>query len=522
MTFRQILSALRQRWWLIAMVTILTVLGALFFLIRTTPTFSSTTELRTSAAAASGELQSAFGAIAVDLEPESLTSPDVLKAAAAITDEAPTAMYGNVTWQTVEGARRNTLVITATATDPGLAQKRASAVAEAYTAYVTAQIDEGTAKLNDQIAEATQEATTLQVQANADPTDAIAAASLARALQSVGTMSTQLDLITLSGPALTLQTVATPSERDGSSPLIIVAVAFLSGLIAGTGIALIWTQFDTRVRTPRDLESVSGAPFIAELAWERKIKGDSDRLPALARSRTALNEGLRGLRASLQVLDPQRGATFVFTSVEPDDGKTFVAANMAAIWARSGKSTILVGGDLRRPSLDGYFGDAADGAGLAELLTRSRAEDDVLGTDEILDSLHNTDVVGLSILPSGAEPSDPADLLATDGLERIITTLRGAADVVVIDSPPSYGLVDATLLAKHASGVVVLARFGRTKRELLTETVDALLNRGVHVLGLVGNRSKRRVPSSYAGYYTRSTPVAGAESPSGESEQSRR
>lgn len=515
MTFREILSALRQRWWLIALVTALTVLGALLYLARTTPTFSSTAELRTSAAAASGELQSAFGAIAVDLEPESLTSPAVLKAAAKTTGEAPTALYGRVTWEVVEGARRNTLAITAAATDPARAQQRASAVAQAYMDYVSAQIGKGVATLEEQVSTATAEAASLQRTVSANPDDAIASASLARALQTVGTMSSQLDLITLSGPALTPQTAAAPGEREGSPPLIIMAVALLSGLIAGTGIALVLTQFDTRVRTGKDLESIAGAPFIAELAWDRDIKRKDIRLPALDRTRTALNEGFRGLRTSLQVLDPGPGSTFVFTSVEPNDGKTFVTANMAAIWARSGKSTVLIAGDLRRPGLDGYFGDAADGTGLADLLSRAREQDSALGPGDVLAALRDTDVAGLRVLPSGGEPPDPSDLLATDGLERIIAILRAEADVVVIDSPPSYGLVDAALLAKHSSGVIVLARLGRTRREMLTETIDALLGRGVHVLGLVGNGSKRRIPASYDRYLTRSgasatpTPRAG-------------
>ncbi len=501
MTFRQILSALRQRWWLILALTLLTVLGTLFFLSRTTPTFSSTAVLRTSTAMASGELQSAFGAIAVDLEPESLASPDVLGAAAGITGESPTALYGTVTWESVEGARRDTLAITVTATDPGTAEGRASAVAEAYAAYVADQIETGTATLTEQIDEATEDATALQVKANADPDDAIAAASLARALQTVGTMSTQRDLITLSGPALTLQTAASPAQRDGSSPLILLAVALLSGLIAGIGVALIWSQFDTRVRTGKDLEPVLGAPYLAELPRDRRSGREKNRLPALDRSHTALNEGLRGLRTSLQVLEPHAGAAFVFTSVEPDDGKTFVAANLAAIWARAGKSTILVAGDLRRPSVDQYFGEAADGSGLADLLVRSREQSAPLSTDEILDSLRPTDISGLRVLPSGPEPSDPSDLLATASLSHIIAALRDDADVVVIDSPPSYGLVDAALLAGAASGAVVIARLGRTRREMLSEVVDALLGHGVRVLGLVGNGSTRRVPSSYDRYY---------------------
>jgi capsular exopolysaccharide synthesis family protein len=288
---------------------------------------------------------------------------------------------------------------------------------------------------------------------------------------------------------------------QGVSPLLALSVALVAGLIAGIGIALIWDAFDDRLRGEDELEPLTGIPALGELANDKRMFRRGDWLPAASRKRTALNEGLRALRTTLQVLLPQANDVVVLTSVEPGDGKTFVSANLALAWARTGKRVVLVGGDLRNPSLGDYFGDAADGAGLTELLRATAVRKAAPTADAVEANLNRTKFRGLRILPSGTEPWDPADLLALDGLGTILDSLRSLCDIVVIDSPPAFALVDASLLAAHADGAVLVTSVRRTKRKLLVETVHALVGNGVTVLGIVANRSRRRIPKSYSAYY---------------------
>lgn len=504
MTFKDILATLWLRRWIIILVTALAVVGAAIYIERSTPEYSSTAALRNSSILASGQLEAAFSPVAIELEPDLISSPDVLKAAAEVTGEEPTALYGAVTWTVEEGARRDTIYITAVAPDPLLAQQRASAVSEAFIATINTSVKDGTASLQTQLDDATAEATRLQRHVNANPDDLVAAGELARAIQASGALSSQISLITLSGSAYSLYTAPMPGARQGASPIITMLTAGVAGLIAGMGTALLWSQFDTRMRTGRDVEQAAGVPFIAELPWDRAVNRKKIPLPALSRARTPLNEGFRGLRTSLQVLDRNPGAAFVVTSVEPKDGKTFASANLAVTWARSGKSVILVGGDLRRPELAAYFGEAADGSGLAELLEGNLNDGTAVTPELVREALTETEIKGLRLLPSGSEPADPADLLASDALGTVIGELRSEADVVIIDSPPSLALTDTALLSKYASGTIVLARFGRTRRERLVETLEGLSSHGVNVFGVVGNRSRRKVPNSYDRYYTKS------------------
>lgn len=222
-------------------------------------------------------------------------------------------------------------------------------------------------------------------------------------------------------------------------------------------------------------------------------------LPVASNDRTDLGEGLRTARLTVQVLVPPQGA-IVVTSVEPGDGKSFVSANLALAWARAGKRVILVGGDLRRPVLSRYFGEAADGAGLAEVLQEWDSASQ-LREQDVLRQLNNTRYRRLRILPAGDEPAEPADLLARAGLGELIAFLRTQADIVVIDAPPALGMVDAALLASHADGAVVLATAGRTDRAGLADSLAQLRANGVTILGVMVNRSMRKLPRTYSSYY---------------------
>ncbi|NTV40156.1 MAG: CpsD/CapB family tyrosine-protein kinase [Demequinaceae bacterium] len=214
----------------------------------------------------------------------------------------------------------------------------------------------------------------------------------------------------------------------------------------------------------------------------------------------------------MQVLLPRENAVVVFTSVEPGDGKTFVSANTALTWARAGKNVILVGGDLRRPMLGAYFGEAADGQGLADLLDNDGAAGRPISRAQIVEKLNDSGYERLQVLPAGLDPVNPSDLLAASSLKSVIDALRQLADVVIIDSPPAMSLVDASLLGEAADGVIIVASVHGTERSHLVETVQSLRQNGVPILGVVANRSRRALPKSYTPYYVRtSQPPSAAE-----------
>jgi MinD-like ATPase involved in chromosome partitioning or flagellar assembly len=173
----------------------------------------------------------------------------------------------------------------------------------------------------------------------------------------------------------------------------------------------------------------------------------------------------------------------------------------------------VVGGDLRRPTLATYFGDAADGPGLSEILSEATGTSSAHVVDRIESYVADTEHSRVRVLPAGFEASDPADILATSALRDIVETLRRQADIVIFDSPPALALIDASLLAEHADGIIVVASVGRTDRSSLAATIDLLKQNGGTTLGVVANRSRRRLPKSYVPYYTQQAPASPVNRP---------
>jgi polysaccharide biosynthesis transport protein len=500
-TFRQILNTIWLRRWIVVAVVALAMAVAGLIVVQDTPSYVSTATVRYSAAMTGDPAEGGIDAMPVDLDPETITSPTVLEPAAAIAGVPVDELIDQVEVAVEEGERADRMSVTVHGPTPAAAEVRANAVVEAYAQYLQGQLDSTLVTLNERKAVATEEAIGFQAQVTENFANAIAQSGLSNALATLASLNTQIETIQNAGPPLTVLKPATTGEREGTAPLTVLALALCAGLIAGLGLALVRDQLDNRLRGEHEVEALTGVPSLGELSLDRSAAREKTRLPAGNRERTALNEGLRALRTTLQVLLPTTGAVLVITSVEPRDGKTFMSANLAVAWSRTGKRVVLVGGDLRRQGLGDYFGDAAEGLGLSELLTSAAKTDTAPSAAAIEAHLVDSEFAGLRILPSGAEPFEPADLLAVEALGDIFAALREMSDIVVVDSPPSMALTDASLLAAHADGVVVLARVNRTDRGHLVETIETLRSNGVTLLGVVSNRSKRRLPKAYDAYY---------------------
>jgi non-specific protein-tyrosine kinase len=169
----------------------------------------------------------------------------------------------------------------------------------------------------------------------------------------------------------------------------------------------------------------------------------------------------------------------LFTSAGPDEGKTSTLANVGALSALAGERVILLDCDLRRPSLHTIFGLAND-SGLSALATGGAAIDS---------ALQSTTLEGLSVVPSGPPTSNPAELLASKACERVLTALRGEADLILVDAPPAAGVADASLLAAHMDGVVLVLDATRTRRADAQRAKQQLEHVKARILGVVLNNA---------------------------------
>jgi len=315
---------------------------------------------------------------------------------------------------------------------------------------------------------------------------------------------------------------ATPGAPVGILPLPqALLLGVLVGLAAGTGAALLLERLVGAVHAPEDIAAVCGS---APLATVGRIpatpRGSSARdqssvdpsLVVHTAPRSGSAEAFRTLRTNLRLASLEHPLrSLVVTSAGVGDGKTLVSANLAAALATSGQRVLLIDGDLRRPAAHRLLGVEYGGGVVEALLAeherkhRDGSEPDPRASEQFIVA---TPIEGLFLLPSGAVPPNPSELLGSETLARVLHNLAQDFDMLVIDTPPVGPVADALLLATRADAVLVVARAGQTRQDALRGALEALAAAGKPILGIVMN-DLRPTPLSryspyrhyYAGYY---------------------
>lgn len=269
-----------------------------------------------------------------------------------------------------------------------------------------------------------------------------------------------------------------------------IAIGLALGIALGIGLAVLRDMLDNTVKDRAVLEEIVGTGVVGTIPL------DKDRRRAAAVSfdgeYSGIAEAFRKLRTNLQFLavdNPPR--VIVVTSSMPHEGKSTTAINLALALAEAENSVIIVDGDMRRPMLAKYL-DLVGRVGFSTVLS---------GRASLSDAIQKTRYDGLSVLTSGAIPPNPSELLGSQSARRLLNELRSEFDYVVVDSTPLLAVTDAAILAAGADGVLIMARYGETKREQLAHSVDTLNSVGAPLLGAVFTMTPARGGSSYGYEY---------------------
>jgi len=297
--------------------------------------------------------------------------------------------------------------------------------------------------------------------------------------------------VILDGP-----TGAAPVDSTPLTQALIFGLA--GGLGAAVGLTLLLEYLADAVRTRRDVVHVVGVPPLARVGhfsrrgWRRSPRSG---LVMLNRAPSPSAEAFRSLRASLSLATQARPlSSLVISSAGPREGKTFVASNLAIALAQSGRRVLLVDADLRRPTLHTVFG-LANQRGLANLLVEPGA---VPAESTELPGVVGSGIDNLWLLPAGKLPGDPGELLGSAALPHLIDRITRRWDIVVFDSAPVGPVADTLLLAHQASGSVLVARCGRTRRTALQGALAALSATGRPVLGVVLNDERHSLLARFS------------------------
>lgn len=268
---------------------------------------------------------------------------------------------------------------------------------------------------------------------------------------------------------------------------LIMALALTLGLLTGPGWAILRTRNKPGVRNPDEIESSTGLSVYAVLphAPQQKLleqggAGAASGSPLLADvyPHSEPIEALRSLRVMLRALQEQAvNNRILITGATPGVGKSFVAGNLAAVLAQSGRRVLLVNADLRRGRKNFEFG-LENAPGLSELLSGQVRDADVIraGVRPNLD-----------LLPTGRLPDFPTDMLETDGFRRTLDRLSANYDVVLIDAAPVLVAADAMTVALSCDVVLLVARAEHSQLAELNESVRRLNQVGSAVEGVVFN-----------------------------------
>ncbi len=200
-------------------------------------------------------------------------------------------------------------------------------------------------------------------------------------------------------------------------------------------------------------------------------------LVTLRDPRSPAAEAYRALRMNLAFTSLDRDLScFVVAPPATEGLDANVAANLAVVIAQSGKQVCLVDADLRRPTLHTLF-NVPQEPGVTTLLVNAK--------EDVGIPLAPTGVPGLSLLPSGALPPNPADILGSNKMAALLDSLKSMVDVVVFQSPPVTVAVDAAVLAAQTDGLLLVVRTGHTRRDRVEQAKELLERFRVRLLGAV-------------------------------------
>jgi polysaccharide biosynthesis transport protein len=302
------------------------------------------------------------------------------------------------------------------------------------------------------------------------------------------------------------QIITPPTEPEKVAPRgsMILPLSLFLGLLLGSGLAYLVEVSDKSFRSPEDVRRRLGLPIMGVIplvkanakAAAKAAEGESQVSPTLFtwhRPKSKEAESYRAVRTALYFSTRGRGRTLLqVTSPNQGDGKSTLAANLAVSIAQSGKSILLVDGDLRRPHVGKLFG-VHQQVGFAAVLG---------GLAEPNEAISPTDIPGLSVLPAGATPPNPAELLTGPRLREVLDWLRERYDYVIVDTPPLLAVTDPGVVAPQVDGVIMALRPTKKNRVEAKRAKEILTNLGVNIFGLVVNAlDLARTNDSYGYYY---------------------
>ncbi|MFQ3567061.1 MAG: polysaccharide biosynthesis tyrosine autokinase [Aggregatilineales bacterium] len=284
-----------------------------------------------------------------------------------------------------------------------------------------------------------------------------------------------------------VQPASLPDEPVGPLTTRNVAIAIVVGLVAGFGLAFLLENVNPLLHNDKQIETILHAPIITRVPVMKKPY----RNDAFAGDWVAA-EAFRRLRTYLFSDDDDISLRFLLvTSAIPEEGKTTTAANLALAVAHTGRSVLLIDGDMLRPSLHKRYG-LSNLAGLSTVLR---------GRSKLTESVQSYGKSGLHILTAGPADIGAQEMMSSDRFFRLLDEVLQTYELVIFDAPAVLAAANALLIAKQMSGVLWVVDRQKVDRNTLAFAYSQFENMGARLLGVVVNRARRDRTSRWSKSY---------------------
>jgi capsular exopolysaccharide synthesis family protein len=305
-----------------------------------------------------------------------------------------------------------------------------------------------------------------------------------------------------------IATYSRPGVLTGPARMRNITLAFILSLVAGIGLAFLLDFLDDTLKSVDDVDRYLHLPALAlipsVMGDKQKLHGATDprsdtattALAMVKDVRSPVAESYRHLRTSLLLSSAgMQPKTILVTSSQPSEGKTTTAINTAFMLAQTGADVLIIDCDLRRPRLHAHF-NLTNTRGVTNFLSG-----DTKDVDELIQPYEQQP--NLKLLTSGPIPPNPAELLGSQEMRRLLARLAERFTHIIVDSPPAISFTDASILSTFVDGVILVVHGGRSSRAVVRRAKQKLQDVGAHIYGVVLNNVKVEARNDYyTGYYS--------------------
>ncbi len=291
------------------------------------------------------------------------------------------------------------------------------------------------------------------------------------------------------------KTIVDRPYQVGSGPVspsskLIYALALFVGIAGTVSFIMIKDFLNDNIVTHEDVERNTKIPFIGTISHGNKREQGT----IIAHARSPIGESFRSLRVNLQYLTLGKNANVIgITSSRESEGKTFCSVNLAAAMAHSGRKTILIDTDMRRPKVASYF----------QLKNKKGLSNFLIGDSSLKDIISTTESKGFDVIGSGPIPPNPIDLIGHPRMEELITTLKQSYSTIILDSPPLGYVSEYIILMKYTDANLYVVRSDYTNRNSLTKINKLYERKKINNVSILLNdvKSSKRTGYGYGYEY---------------------